>query len=441
MIPLEDKARIAIVGGGPAGSLSAYFLLQLAHRVGLTLTVDIYEPRDFLDTGPKGCNLCGGVISESLVQKLAAEGIVLPDDVLMDTIDSYTLHTPYGSTQIKTSEMRIATIYRGGGPSGAEHQRPIPWTSFDQFLLEMARCQGARHVQKRVTKLSWNNDKPQLQCGDESPETYDLLMGCVGLNGSGVEMFESMGFSYKRPLSTKAYITELYLGEDQVHHYLGHAMHIFLLPIPGLKFVAITPKGPYATLIILGENITNSLIEKVFQSKEVQNCLPPGWKTPVHPCQCRPRIHTGPPKNPFADRVVLVGDCSASRLYKDGIGAAFRLAKASAFTAITYGVAAEDFKKHFYPVCQSLTWDNRLGHLIFAMDAFLRPVRFIQEAIINTVRYEQKRPGSPHYVSTALWDTFTGSATYMNIIRSTLHPSVVWRFFLEAMKSIFKLGK
>lgn len=74
---LDDGSRVAVMGGGPAGSFFSYFLLQIAHRAGLSLQLDIYEPRDFAATGPKGCNMCGGIISESLVQSLAAEGITL----------------------------------------------------------------------------------------------------------------------------------------------------------------------------------------------------------------------------------------------------------------------------------------------------------------------------------------------------------------------------
>tara|TARA_B100000315_G_scaffold119829_1_gene109746 strand:+ start:301 stop:537 length:237 start_codon:yes stop_codon:yes gene_type:complete len=34
---LRDGARVAVVGGGPAGSFFSYFLLDMADRVGLNL--------------------------------------------------------------------------------------------------------------------------------------------------------------------------------------------------------------------------------------------------------------------------------------------------------------------------------------------------------------------------------------------------------------------
>ena len=45
------------------------------------VAVDIYEPRSFGRCGPAGCNHCGGIVSELLVQILAAEGIRLPRGV------------------------------------------------------------------------------------------------------------------------------------------------------------------------------------------------------------------------------------------------------------------------------------------------------------------------------------------------------------------------
>jgi hypothetical protein len=44
---------------------------------------------------------------------------------------------------------------------------------------------------------------------------------------------------------------------------------------------------------------------------------------------------------------------------------------------------------------------------------------------------EQRGPGLPPRVSTVLWDTFTGSAPYISILRRTLNPVFVGRFLYE----------
>ena len=71
----------------------ASFLLSFARQMDMDVKVDIYEPRNFAQPGPDGCNMCSGVVSESLVQALAFEGITLPPSVVQRGIDSYVLHT------------------------------------------------------------------------------------------------------------------------------------------------------------------------------------------------------------------------------------------------------------------------------------------------------------------------------------------------------------
>ncbi|MFN2220916.1 MAG: hypothetical protein ACK2UH_00060, partial [Candidatus Promineifilaceae bacterium] len=81
-LQLGNGSRVAVIGGGPSGSYFSYFLLNMASMLGLSLHVDVYEPKDFNNVGPRGCNHCGGIVSESLVQILATEGINLPPDVV-----------------------------------------------------------------------------------------------------------------------------------------------------------------------------------------------------------------------------------------------------------------------------------------------------------------------------------------------------------------------
>ncbi|MBF0437271.1 MAG: hypothetical protein HQL77_18165 [Magnetococcales bacterium] len=424
---LGNHSRVGIVGGGPAGSMTAFFLMDLAKRIDLNIECDIFEPRNFSLTGPPGCNMCGGVVSESLVQKLAISGIPIPSDLLVDTIDAYTLHSDQGHVRIgAVSEgARIACIFRGAGPRGAEAQKPIPWRSLDGYLLDLAQQGGVNLIAERVKTIDWHDQRPRITLGNGQSFTYDLLVGAVGLNGSGISMFENLQFGYKPPRYTKAYIAELYFGSREVEQRLGQSMHIFLLNIPRLKFLALTPKGPYATLVVLGENIDQPMLEQIFQAPEMVRCLPPGWKVPVQTCLCQPRIHIGPPRQPYGDRIALVGDCSSSRLYKDGIGAAFKLAKACAYTAVVHGISKSDFQRFFAPTCHELDWDNRLGRIMFAMDSLQRPFPKLQATLLDCVRREQDDPDSPKRLSAALWDTFTGSASYRTILANAVHPSVI----------------
>ena len=107
---LRNGSWIAILGGGPAGAFFGYFLLGLAERVGVDIKVDIYEPRDFSLAAPQGCNHCAGVISESLVQNLALDGITLPPTIVQRAIDSYVMHTDVGSLRIETPSLWLSPL-------------------------------------------------------------------------------------------------------------------------------------------------------------------------------------------------------------------------------------------------------------------------------------------------------------------------------------------
>ncbi|MBF0185196.1 MAG: hypothetical protein HQM06_12535 [Magnetococcales bacterium] len=434
---LANGSTVAIVGGGPGGTLTAIFLLDLAQQLRRQLTVDIYEPKRYTCTGPTGCNMCGGVISESLIQMLATEGILLPDSVVIDTINAYILHTDFEAARIDAprQEMRIATIFRGAGPKGSEHQQPLPWQSFDQYLLDMAIAKGARLREVSVSALRLEEGFPVLIAHDQPPLRYDLLVGAVGINQKkSLQLFEGLNFGYYRPKTTRAYVAELYYGVEQVQQRLGHAMHVFLLNIPHLKFAAITPKGHYATLVILGDQIDQEVVDRFFAAPEVQKCLPEGWSIPVKPCHCQPSIVIGPAKKPFTDRIVMVGDASVSRLYKDGIGSAYRMAKRLAYTALAHGVSGKDFQKYYWPVCRTLLWDNRLGHLLFAFDNLFRTVPLLRRGMMALLRRERcQAEGTACPLSSAFWNTFTGSASYWHIARELLHPMTIWKLLRELL--------
>ena len=139
-LALDDGSRVAVVGGGPAGSFFSHFLLDMAEHVGLRVGVDVYEPRDFCRPAPIGCNMCGGIVSEALVQHLATEGINLPETVIQRGIDSYVLHMDVGTVRIETplNEKRIAAVHRGGGPRDVKVHKWERITEFKSLHLALS---------------------------------------------------------------------------------------------------------------------------------------------------------------------------------------------------------------------------------------------------------------------------------------------------------------
>jgi len=439
-LALESGSRVAVLGGGPAGSFFSYFLLESADRVGLDLHLDIYERRVFSTIGPAGCNMCGGIISESLVQTLATEGINLPTSVVERGIDSYVLHMDVGDVRIDTplQEKRIASIHRGAGPKGMKERK---WESFDAHLQQLALDKGARLIQARVEDISLPDGRPHLKTKDGQGESYDLLAVAVGVNTGTLKIFENLSIDYQSPRTTGTYISEFFLGEEVVEKHLGTSMHVFLLNIPRLEFAALIPKGDYVSLCLLGRDIDQPLVQAFINSPEVKRCLPPGWTLPQTFCHCSPKINLRCAPKPFADRIVFIGDSGASRLYKDGIGAAYRTAKAAANTAVFEGISSESFREHFLPVCKRIENDNRIGKLIFIVTREIQRRRFDRRGVLRMVSKEQRRKSGARHMSTVLWDTFTGSAPYRDIFLRTLHPGFLGVLLWEIVAGFWPFRK
>jgi flavin-dependent dehydrogenase len=433
---LHVDSRVAVMGGGPAGSFFSFFLLDIAQRMDLGLTLDIYEPKKFSDPGCGGCNMCGGIISESLVQMLAVEGILLPPTVVQRGIDSYVLHTNEGDVSIETPlhEKRIAAIHRGGGPRGIKGSK---WRSFDGFLLEQAVNKGAHLVAERVEDVAWTAEHPQVKTATGWSEPYDLLVVAAGVNSAALKLFEKLDLGYKPPRTTKTYISELYLGGEELAKHLGNSMHVFLLDLPNLEFAALIPKGDYVTLCLLGRNVDSSLVQSLLNAPELKKCLPSNWQLPESYCHCSPRINVRGATQPFADRLVFVGDSGVARLYKDGIGSAYRTAKAAAMTALFQGVSAKDFRRHYWPVCRAIRRDNNIGKLIFAITGQQQKRRHDRIGILRMVAREQRQRKGMRRMSVVMWDMFTGSASYLEVLLCTLHPGFWGRLIWEVCAGLF----
>jgi flavin-dependent dehydrogenase len=421
--PLQDGSRIAVIGAGPAGSMFSYFLLNMAESVALDLKVDLYEPRHFCHRGPAGCNHCGGVVSESLVQRLATEGIALPDDVVQRGLESYTLHMDIGDVEIATPlhESRIAAIYRGNGP---RHSEPLDTHSFDGYLQQLAGDRGARLVRQLVADVRKEDDSMRVECADGTHENYDLVVIASGVNSRLARSLDDLAEEHESPALTKTFICEFKLGKEVIRETLGRSMHVFLLDIPRLEFAALIPKGDYATLCLLGDDIDEELMDRFFGSPEVARCFP-GGVIPRHICHCYPRINIRSARPPFGDRLVMIGDSGTTRLYKDGIGAAYRTAKAAARTVAFHGVSADDFREHYWPLCRKIDADNRVGKFVFWVGSLVQRARFARRGVLSMVAIEQRQSRAPRRMSSVLWDLFSGSAPYTNVFLRTLHPAYV----------------
>jgi flavin-dependent dehydrogenase len=435
-LKLDDGSRVAVIGGGPAGTFFAIFLLDMAERAGVDISVDIYEPRDFLKPGPAGCNMCAGIVSETLVQMLAAEGINLPGSVVQRGIDSYILHMDVGSVKINTplNEKRIATVYRGAGPRDLKEFKYI---GLDNHLLTLALERGATLINERVSEVTLDDGYPLVKTRTSEGQVYDLVTVTTGVNSRALKMFENLDIGYTTPETTKTYLCEYYLGRELVDNTPGNAIQVFLLDIPRLEFGYLIPKGDYMTVGLLGEEIDKELVQSFLNSPEVKKCLPPSLIAKNFACHCSPRINTSGAKQPYGDRFVFIGDAASTRLFKDGIGSAYRTAKIAASTAIFHGVSAHDFATYYLPACEKVEYDNDIGRLIFWVVTKIQKLRIARKGMLRMILNEQSKPGSILRMSTVQWDMYTGSSSYKEIFMRIFNPAFLLRLSWDMLSSIF----
>ncbi|MBI5374023.1 MAG: hypothetical protein HZA77_01200 [Candidatus Schekmanbacteria bacterium] len=431
---LNDGSNIAVIGSGPAGSFFSIFALKMAKLVGKEINITIFEPKDFQKKGPRGCNHCGGVISERLIQMLAVEGINVPPEVVQRGIDSYYFYTNSGDVHIKTpsDEKRIAAVYRGIGPIDTEESIK----SFDQFLLDIAIEEGAVHQPVKVDHVICGK-KPMLFSKLDKLMEADLVVGAFGVNSVSSAIFESAGFGYKKPETTTASISEFHLGKEKVREYFGSSIHLFLLPIKDIKFAAIIPKVEHVTVCILGREVNKETVQNFLSHPSVKKVLHEEVLT-EQSCMCFPKMNVSAAKNPFTDRVVVIGDSGSARLYKDGIGAAYTTGKAAAKTAILYGVGRNDFRKYFSSACKGINTDNLYGKFLFGVTDTLRERLILCEGVMETLRKEQAFNGEPKRLSSILWDMFTGNELYKNIFFNSLHPKMNVRLLSDFATTVWR---
>jgi flavin-dependent dehydrogenase len=404
---LVDGSRVVIVGGGPAGSLTALHLLLYAAEAGLSLGITILEARDFSRPGPGGCNKCAGILSPTLVHNLETLGLSLPEHVIQSELVTYILHMDGSELTIQRPDLnhRIFSVYRGGGPRLAS---PSPLPSFDGWLLEQAQARGADVQRGRVRTIQMARTEHEarpvvITARQEYPA--DLVVLATGVNARAPL---DQAWGYRPPRTDIMAQDEVPLpkgfSDDSVHIYFDHP--------PGLIFGGLIPKGRYANISLLGHKTPPDAVNDFLEGHGLMSLFPseaPGL------CGCTPRVAVSMASNYYHDRLAAVGDAAVTRLYKDGIGAAFLTAQALARTAIQRGVGRADFAAGYRPVCQQINVGNRYGRWLFQLWSFRRRSSFLMRAWVRAIRIEASLPPAAHIHTRVLWGMFTGSESYQKL--------------------------
>ncbi len=427
MANLRQGDRVAVIGGGPAGSFFALHLIHQARQRGLELDVCIYEPRDFTAPGPAGCNRCAGILSSRLVHGLARLNVLLPETVIHNRISSYCLHTPHGTVEVPQPHPHepILTVFRGTGPRRSGGDRRV---GFDQFLLDEAESRGARRIAAAVEEVGLDGIRPKLRTGDGECEA-DLLVLAAGVN---TRLMKTLPGPYLRPPTLRMAQDEVWAGADAIRERLGNWVHVFLQRDSGLVFGTLVPKGDFISVTLLSSPQRPVTIQQFLEHPQVRRWLPEGG---TQCCGCRPRIPLGPARQPYGERLVAIGDAAVCRLYKDGIGSAFRTARAAARTAVQAGVGAREFRRHYLPVCRDTARDNTYGRMLFGLQDRIKGSRRLFTLQAQVMLRENNAPYPDRHMDQINWGMFTGAHSYRRIFRKLFAPRL-WLSFAAAGASL-----
>jgi len=443
-LSLKDGSRIAIIGGGPAGAFFAHFAHKYAEELGITVSVTIFDGKDFLKKGPKGCNLCAGVIAESLNTRLKDEGIFLPEKRIINQLEGYCLHAEGRTLNLSHTDNetdRINTVFRGNGPRFSSFPGVI---SFDDFIMTWAVDMGSQIVPQPVWDISFPEntaDPLTISFGQkDSQDSYaaDLVVCAFGVNTQLMSKMQDLGFVYTPPKTLMTYQAEVLLGNDHISTHFGKVIHVYMPQSKNIRYAMVIPKGDYITVTLIGKkDASPDLFKEFLELKEIQGKI----SCPKPHCLCYPRITISTAKNPCTDRLLMVGDASFSRHYKNGIESAFLTAQLAAEASFKHGIDAHSLRTYYIKRAKKIIRnDNRYGRLLFRLNDIISAVPILTNAHFTVA--EKQDSGAAKRMRSILWNMFTGNIPYKEIFKISLnlrlHLSLLWTTLSLSLKNIFK---
>ena len=420
---LKNGSEIAIIGGGPGGSFFAHFASRYAKEAGIEVSIKIYDRKSFCQRGPRGCNMCAGVISEKLFNGLEEEGINIADFCVQRKIEGYCFQTQDESVvlhhPVPGHIPKIVTVFRGNGPLQSGHEGNV---SFDDYLLNHVKEQGVEIITDVVKNFELpdrKGDPVKVICGAGNTKTEfeaDLVVGAFGVNTGMMDKVGNMGFGYKPPRTVRTCQCEIILSSEYIEETFGNNVFVFALGESELKFASITPKSDYVTVNLVGrKDLTRNNLIDFLDHPAVRKLMPAKWKIPNSFCMCISKIPITYAKYPYTDRVVILGDASISRSYKSGIESAFNMAKMSAYTAFKNGVSARSFMNdYFKPAKKLLARDNFYGIVMLRINDYISSNRQLANRQLKLVKSAEDTKTASQ-INEILWNMLTGNVPYKEI--------------------------
>jgi flavin-dependent dehydrogenase len=206
--PLADGGRVAILGGGPAGTAAAISLQTNGRLLGRELRVILVESKQF--TGEQHHNLCTGVLAPPIMELLENDLCVpFPYHLSRDTITGFVLHTARRDHPGRETLLRARKARRWWGESRrnwAGDPVALRRVQFDAYMLDAARQRGVEVLPARVTGLELHGDGVVVYT-DSAPLEVDVVVGAFGLDEGAAAIFKQ-AVGYRPPPALSSLVTK-----------------------------------------------------------------------------------------------------------------------------------------------------------------------------------------------------------------------------------------
>jgi len=380
-IDIHDK-EIAIVGGGPAGALTAILLKKKGFR-----NVTIYESRSPERTRKiTQCTGCAGIIQPEVVELLRNHGLTIPENenvIQARLIEESQIHLPGNRNLTVKQKKGTIAVYRGFAPVNQPGDKPKT-KSFDAWLLEEAINLGVRHREVEVRQIDLRRDdqkKVAITIFNEKREEEkigaDIVIGAYGHNGLKDHIvYPDRAVHLDKPTVSQSAVKEFLIGGEAVGKLLHNSMHFFGNPTGKIWFAMIVPKGDFVTVSIMGRgDVNENDMNEFLRSEAVKNLL--GDLPEKSNCKCFPSFTTESPRNYMVldedgnISQVNVGDAGPTRPMKNGIGAAMDSAAKLVETIERYGIGSEAARRYKKYIDMTYVWDNLCARIVLGMSDYV----------------------------------------------------------------------
>lgn len=347
--PLQDGARVIILGGGPAGVACGLRLRRRAEALGRRLTVTIIEGKDF--TSESHYNQCIGVLSPPLPALLEEDlGIDFPYHLTRGEIREYVIHA-------SRHQLRL--------PDEASPSIALRRVQFDSYMMEQARQRCVAIVPAQAMDLELHA-QAVLVYTDSQPVEGDVVVGAFGLDEGTATLF-ARHTSYRQPEALSSVVTKYHPGDHAMAAF-GPRIHAFLPAEAPIEFAAVTPKGNHLAINIAGRDVDAVRMRAFLKEGTVRAVLPnldqAGQSDPHDLRFYKGRFPISQAKGYYGDRYVMVGDSAGLvRAFKGkGVTSAVQTGIRAADAMFDVGISRQAFEAGYHKANLDILRDLPYGH-------------------------------------------------------------------------------